>query len=81
MVKEKVKENLGVCGICHLAVRHVDDYVKIEDYIKGKLQITGFYHRVCFRNKIHSSPEMKQFQDMAKNLMDRTNRLLSGAGA
>jgi hypothetical protein len=77
---KKDKPSAGNCGICHLAVRYVDDYVKIEDYIKGKKHSEGVYHRQCFRERISGTPEIKNLQSMARSLMERTGKAMSNMG-
>ena len=79
MVKGK-SELVGTCGICHLGIKHVDDYVKITDFIKGQINSEGFYHRQCFRTKLNGTPELKALQEMAKNIMSRANTAMSRAG-
>ena len=80
MVKIKKNSDLGNCSICHLAVRHVDDYVKVEDYIKGRIKSTSFFHRTCFRNKINSIYEANGLQDVVRDLAKRTNETLKRMG-
>jgi hypothetical protein len=78
--KKNNSEIIGTCGICHLGIKHVEDYVKIADYIKGQLNSEGFYHRMCFRNKLNGTPELKSLQEMAKNIMTRASSVMASRG-
>lgn len=71
-----MKENLSNCGMCHLVIRHVDDYVKVEDYIKGQLKLTSYHHRICFRDRLSSVNESINFQKKAKEIIIKMEKLL-----
>lgn len=62
---------IGTCGICHLAVNAVNDYAKLEDYIKGKIYSTGFYHRNCFREKMSGKAYLEKLQKKADWILNK----------
>lgn len=45
------EEILDTCGICHLGVKHIDDYVQIAEYHKGRPSNTRYYHKNCFKER------------------------------
>lgn len=73
---KKNKDNLGECSICHLSVLHVDDYVMVQDYLKGQKKAEFYYHRKCFRDRLNGA---KNIQDYALNLLRRMDNKMNEA--
>ena len=67
------KLNLGLCKICHTNIAANQDYVKLEEYIKGKKNSEAYYHRECFRDRMTGSKELIKLQNMAKNILEKAN--------
>lgn len=66
-----MKASIGTCGICHLTIRGVDDYVMVDEYIKGIFKSKGFYHRNCFRDRLMGKAELAKLQAKANWILDK----------
>ena len=73
-----ILKNLGDCVICHTIVRHVDDYIKDEEYIKGMLKLTRFYHRNCYKERVSPTKQINDLKLLADNITNKMAQLLSG---
>jgi hypothetical protein len=72
------KDVIGQCGICHLSILYVDDYVVVKDFIKGQEKGEFKYHRQCFRDKLNVNP--KKLETYALNLLQRADKNMTGLG-
>lgn len=72
---------IGTCAVCHLGVRYVDDYIKMEDYIKGQLRTTAYFHRQCFKDKLNPYKDIEVLKNTIQNLALKTSDLLNGVNA
>lgn len=65
------EEFIGSCGICKLGVKFVDDYAVVQEYIKGQLKSTGYYHRKCFSDRLKGNIELQRLQKKADWILSK----------
>jgi hypothetical protein len=68
--KEGILEN---CKICHLGIRHIDDYAKVQDFIKGNLYRTIYFHRECYRNTFNPLNQVQQLAKQAQKIISEVS--------
>lgn len=74
---KKKKETIGECGLCHLGVLYIDDYIIIDEFSKGNQINKWYYHRNCFRERLNGTREMRDLQKMARGILTKANDLVS----
>ena len=76
---EQDTDKIKICKLCNKEINlDSDDYVRVTDYKKGQELMEGFYHKVCYLDRINKGliARNKGMMEMAARLAGRANRLL-----
>lgn len=77
MAANKIK----VCSICKKEIKRNDNYCHLIDYKTGKFFAEGYYHTLCYTDKIQGvNPEQLAMKKSALLTLDRLNKILDGMG-
>jgi hypothetical protein len=77
MKNQKHKDK--ICGICKLGIDESKEFAKLTHYVnKDKILTEGYYHIICFQNKMGSSENLNKLQAMASQLLLRANEKIEG---
>ena len=70
-----------ICKICQGEIdTNKSDYAKLEDYSGKKLNSLGFYHKICFLDRMKSKAEQKGLMDKAASMLFRADKRMQEAG-
>jgi len=74
-----MKKEIRICGICNQEIKPKDDYVRLTDYRLGKFNCEGFYHTICYREKVSGGKEKQALKKVTFGLLARANKLMNRA--
>lgn len=74
--KEEKKEK--VCRICNTPILDKEDYCALDTFNEGEFQSRGYYHILCFREKILKKDKIGKSLQKSNEMIEKITRRFFG---